>query len=68
PNAKFAVRLGDWKGVKEWAGGPLQIYDLAEDPGELFNWHYERPDLVEQFEAIIAREHHPSPHWPLRGE
>ncbi|MEQ8705169.1 MAG: arylsulfatase [Phaeodactylibacter sp.] len=68
PNAKFAVRKGKWKGVKEWMGGPLQIYNLEEDPGELYNWHYERPDLVAEFEAIIQKEHEPSPYWPIRGE
>jgi arylsulfatase A-like enzyme len=68
PNAKFAVRKGKWKGVKEWMGAPMQIYNLEEDPEELYNWHYERPDLVEEFEAIILEEHEPSPHWPIKGE
>lgn len=68
PNGKFAVRKGHWKGVKEWAGAPIQIYNLKEDPEELFNWHYERPDLVREFEAIIKQEHEPSPFWPIKGE
>lgn len=38
------------------------------DPEELFNWHYERPDLVEEFEKIIQKEHRFSEHWPLKNE
>ncbi|WP_020529965.1 arylsulfatase [Flexithrix dorotheae] len=68
PNSKFAVRKGKWKGVKEWMGAPLQIYNLEEDPEELYNWHYERQDLVEEFEAIMKKEHEPSKYWPLRNE
>ncbi len=68
PNSKFAVRKGPWKGVKEWVGAPLQIYNLEEDPQELYNWHYERQDLVKEFEEIIKKEHKYSKYWPLRNE
>jgi arylsulfatase A len=68
PICKFAVRKGKWKGVKEYEKAPMQIYNLEEDPSELYNWHYERQDLVEEFEAIIKKEHEYSQYWPLRNE
>lgn len=68
PNSKFAVRKGKWKGVKEYMGAPMQIYNLEEDPEELYNWHYERQDLVNEFEAIIKEEHEYSKYWPLSNE
>ena len=68
PNCKFAVRKGKWKGVKEWLKAPMQIYNLEEDPEELYNWHYERRDLVDEFEDIIVKEHEYSAYWPLRNE
>ena len=68
PICKFAIRKGNWKGVKEYENAPMQIYNLEDDPEELYNWHYERPDLVEEFEAIIKKEHEYSKYWPLRNE
>lgn len=68
PNAKFAIRKGKWKGVKEYQNAPWQIYNIEEDPAELYNWHYEQPSLVAEFDAIVEAEHQPSPYWPLRDE
>lgn len=68
PQCKFAVRKGNWKGVKEYPGAQLQIYNLKDDPEELYNWHYERQDLVAEFEAIIKKEHEYSKYWPLMNE
>ena len=68
PNAKFAVRMGDWKGVKEYEKMPLQLYNIKNDPGELYNWAKEHPDIVAEMEKIIHQEHTPSPYWPLKSE
>ncbi len=67
-NAKFAVRKGKWKAVKEYENEQLQIYNLEEDPEELYNWVKEMPELEAEFEEIICKEHVPSKHWPLRSE
>jgi arylsulfatase A-like enzyme len=68
PNAKFAVRKGKWKAVKEYEKEQLQIYNLEEDPSEIYNWVKEMPELEAEFEAIIKKEHVPSEYWPLRSE
>ncbi|NRB48249.1 MAG: arylsulfatase [Saprospiraceae bacterium] len=67
-NSKFAVRKGKWKGVKEWEGAKLRLYNLAEDPQELYNWAKEYPQIAAELEKIITREHTPSPFWPLKSE
>lgn len=67
-NSKFAVRKGKWKGVKEWEGAKLQLYNLEEDPQELYNWSKEYPDIIAELEEIIRKEHAPSPFWPLKSE
>jgi len=68
PNAKFAVRKGKWKGVKEYKNQPLQLYNIDEDPSEVFNWAKEYPEIITEMEAIIAKEHEPSTYWPMYDE
>ena len=67
-NAKFALRMGKWKGVKEWEGAKLQLYNLEEDPQELFNWAKEHPEITARMEDIIKKEHQATPFWPLKSE
>jgi len=59
-----AVRQGDWKGVRNGPGQPLELYDLARDPGETRDVAAEHPDVVRQLDAILQREHVPDPLWP----
>ena len=68
PNAKFAVRMGKWKGVKEYQNQPLQLYNLEEDQSEVKNWAYEQKEIVKKMEEIIKKEHTTSPNWPLINE
>jgi arylsulfatase A-like enzyme len=68
PNAKFAVRKGKWKGVKEYKNQPLQLYNIDEDPSEVFNLAKEYPEIITEMEAIIAKEHEPSTYWPMYDE
>ncbi len=53
-----AVRAGNWKGVrvdvKKKAGGPIQLYDLAGDPGETTDVAAAHPEVVEQIRKIMA--------------
>lgn len=68
PNAKFAVRKGKWKGVKEWQKAELQLDNLEKDPEELYNWAKEYPEIIKEMKEIIQKEHQASPFWPLKGE
>jgi len=66
-----AVRMGNWKGVRPEAGGPLELYDLAKDIGEKTNVAAKFPAIVKKLEAICASARHaprpqkdiPNPHW-----
>jgi arylsulfatase A len=49
-----AVRLGDWKAVRPKQGAPLELYDLARDPGETRDVAARRPDIVARVESYLT--------------
>lgn len=59
-----AVRVGDWKGARHGPKKPLELYDLSKDIGEAHDVAAEHPDMVQQLETILKREHVPNPLWP----
>lgn len=64
-----SVRVGDWKGVRQGLGKPgparLELYDLATDEGESKDVAAAQPEVAARLEAVLAREHQPSPLFPL---
>jgi arylsulfatase A-like enzyme len=64
--SKQAVRMGDWKAVRLKPGGPIEIYNLASDPGEARNVAPEHPDVVARVESYLKTARTESPTWPLR--
>jgi arylsulfatase len=63
-----ALRAGNWKGVrKRLRKGDLslELYNLADDPGEQNDVAGEHPNIVARLEALLAREHSPSEAFPL---
>ncbi|HUT14438.1 MAG TPA: sulfatase-like hydrolase/transferase, partial [Thermoguttaceae bacterium] len=63
-SGKFAIRQGPWKfelcsGSGGWSKGgdgePVQLYDMAADPGEQKNLHKEKPEIVEQLTKLLAK-------------
>jgi arylsulfatase A-like enzyme len=62
-----AARWGDWKAVRNGTDLPVEIYNLAADPGEARNVAATRPDLVARAEAILREAHVPDRNWPLNA-
>lgn len=59
-----AVRLGRWKGVRiPMLTGPVELYDLRNDPDERHNVAAAHPAIVEQIRADMEQAHVPSPLW-----
>jgi arylsulfatase A-like enzyme len=59
-----AARHGRWKVVRLDPAQPLELYDLAEDPGETRNVASAHPRVAADLERYLNKEHTPSPHWP----
>lgn len=60
-----AARHGRWKAVRFGTDQPLELYDLATDPGETHNVASEHPSVVADLTAFLDQAHTPSPHWPV---
>jgi arylsulfatase A len=64
-----AVRLGDWKGVRQGLGKPgpvrTELYDLKGDVGETRDVAAEHPDVVARMDVLLAREHQSSAAFPI---
>ena len=66
------VRVGPWKAVRQdlkpKSGQPVvrtELYNLADDPSESKDVAAAQPEIVARLEAIMRREHTPSPEFPL---
>jgi arylsulfatase A-like enzyme len=61
---QVAIRMGRWKGIKsnmkKNKNALWEIYDMATDEKETNNVSVQHPELVQQFEAILKKEHQPS--------
>ena len=60
-----AVRIGNWKAVRRGTKDPMELYDLAKDPGETRDVAGQHPDIVKRMAAVMAREHTDNKYWPL---
>ena len=64
-----AVRMGDWKGVRNGLEAPLQVYDLKTDIGETKDVAAANPEVVAKLEAWLKSERTPSDKWvPKKGK
>ncbi|MEW5976677.1 MAG: arylsulfatase [Acidobacteriota bacterium] len=63
-----ALRLGDWKGVRqnlETGVIDTELYNLARDPGETQNLAELYPEIVRRIESLMADNHQPSTWFPI---
>ena len=60
-----AIRFGDWKAVIAGPRKPMELYDLANDPGETKDLAPGRPDLVSKARALMESARMDDPNWPL---
>jgi len=62
---RVAVRQGDWKAVRyevlEKPDGPVELFDLAKDPGETTNLAAQFPDRVAAMKTIFRQARTESP-------
>jgi arylsulfatase A-like enzyme len=61
-----AVRMGRWKAVRTKIDRPLELYDLAADPGEATNLAEKHPEIVARIDTYLKTARTESPQWPIR--
>ena len=62
-----AVRIGDWKAYRPQPDAPLELYDLAVDPGESTDRAHARPELVADLQRIMTEARTESALFPLHS-
>ncbi len=65
PRYDQAVRLGDWKGVRLGRDGPVQLFDLADDPGETTDVAGSHPGVVARIRNLMSEAVTPSAAYPV---
>lgn len=65
PKFSQAVRLGDWKGVRNGQDNAIELYDLKTDLGETTNVANAHPDVVGKIETIMTTAYVESKRYPL---
>lgn len=63
-----AVRIGKWKGVRRGSDAPLELYDLAADPGEARNVSAAHGDVVKKMTAFLSNCRTDAPEYPVRRQ
>ena len=62
---KQAVRMGNWKAVRNAPDAPLELYDLTSDLGEEHDVAEENPKVVARVEEILSTARTKSDYLPI---
>lgn len=66
---KQAVRIGKFKGIRlnisTLPDGPIELYNIDEDPGEEKNIAADYPEVVKRIAQIMKKAHVPDSNWPV---
>jgi arylsulfatase A-like enzyme len=62
---KQAVRLGDWKAVRNGTDQPIELYDVRYNASETQNVAAKHPEVLAQIEKILATASTPDPRYPI---
>ena len=65
PRFAQAVRLRNWKGVRNSRHGAIELYDLGRDLGETTDVAQAHPDVVREIESIMTEAYVESDRYPL---
>lgn len=66
---QVAIRLGDWKGVRQGLNqepGPWELYNLVADPAESRDLAAEHPEILARIQDIVLEQVAPNEEFPLR--
>jgi len=64
-----AVRMGDWKGIRNGVDGAIQLYNLKTDLGEKDNVADRNADVVAKIEGILKSARTENEFWsPKKGK
>ncbi|MFT7640243.1 MAG: arylsulfatase A-like enzyme [Pirellulaceae bacterium] len=63
-----AIRNGRWKAIREGLDGPIELYDIPNDPTESTNVAHLHPDVVQQATDLFPKLRTQSTNWPVVGE
>ena len=65
---KQAVRMGEWKGVRNGVRAPLELYDLRDDIGEARDVASAHPEVVQRIEELMEAARTDVPEYPIREQ
>lgn len=64
---KQAVRMGNWKAVRNSLGQPLELYDLSKDLGESNNIASQHPEIIKKIKDYLKTARTESEVFPLKS-
>lgn len=68
PRFQQAVRMGNWKAVRDGLEKPIRLFDIDSDPAELGNVAEQERLVVSQVESYLEFTREPSPFWSVHPD